>query len=71
MSGIQSFYWWKGKKAKGREVLMLIKTQAKAYPKLEKAIAKIHPYSLPEIIAFPITRGSKAYLGWISKETRA
>ena len=65
---MDSLYWWKGKKEKGREVQMFIKTRASAFKILAAQIRKNHAYSLPEIIAIPIAKGSKAYLGWINKE---
>ena len=42
---------------------MLIKTRAALYDELEAAISELHPYELPEIIAFPIVRGSSRIPG--------
>ena len=67
---MDSLYWWKGKKEKGREVQMFIKTRAAAFKPLEALIRKNHSYSVPEILALPAVKGSKAYLGWISREVR-
>ncbi len=64
---IESHYWWKGKKEKARECLLLIKTQSRKYPQLEKFLKKHHSYSVPEIIACSIDRGNKAYLRWIDE----
>jgi uncharacterized protein involved in tolerance to divalent cations len=47
-------------------MLLLIKTTALAYSKLETFIEKIHPYDCPEIIGIPIELGLKAYLQWIA-----
>ena len=71
LPGLESHYRWKGKKETSKEVLLLIKTRASLYKKLEAAILKNHPYEVPEIVCLPITKGSKAYLRWISKETIA
>lgn len=65
----ESHYWWKGKKERVREVLLLIKTRRPLFKKLEKALSGNHPYSVPEIIALPVTGGSKKYLNWIARET--
>lgn len=65
--GVESHYWWKGKKEKGAEVLLLIKTQSSLYPKLEKALKSHHSYDVPEVIAIPFKKGSKAYLSWLKK----
>ena len=61
-----SIYRWKGKVVKEKEFLLLIKT-AKPYKKLERFIKKNHPYELPEIISFPITKGYKKYLDWLGR----
>ncbi|MBI3317483.1 MAG: divalent-cation tolerance protein CutA [Candidatus Omnitrophica bacterium] len=62
---VESHYVWRGKKEKSREVLLIIKTMTSYYLKLEESIKKLHSYSVPEIIAFPIKRGSRDYLKWI------
>ncbi len=70
LPGLESHYRWRGKKEAAKEILLLIKTRASAYKRLEKTILQNHPYEVPEIVAFPITKGSKAYLGWINKEVK-
>jgi periplasmic divalent cation tolerance protein len=65
----QSFYWWEGNICSEKECLLLIKTKASLYSRLEKRIKKIHPYQVPEIIALPIEKGSPEYLDWLDKET--
>ncbi len=67
-SPVESHYWWKNKKEKSREYLLLIKTSAEKFRKLEKIIRKNHSYEVPEIIGIPIQKGSVKYLAWISKE---
>ena len=67
---VESVYNWKGKVEKSKEWLCIIKTKQSLYKKVEKEIQKIHPYELPEVIALPITEGSKKYLSWVSKEIR-
>jgi periplasmic divalent cation tolerance protein len=66
-----SVYRWEGKLEEASEVPLLIKTHAARYPELETAIKALHSYTVPEIIAIPITGGSTDYLDWISRETRA
>jgi len=39
------------------ETPLLIKSTAERYPALEAAIRERHPYSVPEIVAWPIERG--------------
>ncbi len=64
-----SAYWWKGKIAQEREFVLLIKTKASLFERLEARIKSLHPYSVPEIIALPIVRGSGDYLAWLKSET--
>jgi periplasmic divalent cation tolerance protein len=68
LSGLESHYCWRGKKETSREVLLIIKTRSSSYKRLEKVLLKNHPYEVPEIICLPITKGSKSYLNWISRE---
>ena len=64
---ITSIYKWQGKKIKAKEWLCLIKTAAVKYKKVEQVIKALHPYELPEIIALPISTGSKEYLNWLNQ----
>jgi periplasmic divalent cation tolerance protein len=62
-----SFYSWKNKMEKSKEILLLIKTVKRNYKEIEKAIMKLHHYEVPEIIEIPIINGSRDYLFWISE----
>lgn len=62
----KSIYQWKGKINESGEYLLLIKS-AKPYGKLESFIRKNHPYEIPEIISFSITKGYKKYLNWVAR----
>jgi periplasmic divalent cation tolerance protein len=64
-SAIESHYVWKGKKEKQREYLLLIKTRRPLFLKAAQAIRKVHSYECPEIIALPVSAGSKPYLEWL------
>ena len=64
-----SVYRWREQIHKGQEVMALIKTVSSRYAELETAIKRLHPYEVPEIIAFPIARGLPTYLTWIVDET--
>src|SRR3990167_3153421 len=56
-TGVQSVYWWQGAIEEASEVSLMIKTSMPRYPELEAAIKALHPYQVPEIIAFPIVAG--------------
>ncbi|HVO32348.1 MAG TPA: divalent-cation tolerance protein CutA [Elusimicrobiota bacterium] len=65
--GISSRYWWKGKIETAREALLVIKTSSTKYMALERRIRQLHSYSVPEILALPVDRGSRPYLRWIAE----
>lgn len=71
LPAVQSFYWWEGQISNDEEFLLLIKTQARLFPRLEERIKILHPYQVPEIIALPILTGSREYLGWIKQNTQS
>lgn len=66
-----SFYHWEGKLEQATEVAVLIKTEQSRYAELEKAIRERHPYSLPEIIAWPIENGLPEYLRWVEQGSQS
>lgn len=66
----ESIYTWEGKIEKVKEYKCTIKTKKNLYREVEKAIKKIHNYSIPEIIAIPIIDGNKDYLNWIDEVTK-
>ncbi len=68
--GLQSIFHWQGKVRSASEALIVIKTTRRRYPALERAIKAVHSYSVPEVIALPIVRGSKDYLDWVRETTR-
>ncbi len=61
-----SIYRWQGSVERANESLLLIKTTRAAYPMLEAAIKRNHPYQTPEIIALPVEAGSDDYLNWLA-----
>ena len=67
---VQSRYWWEGKLDSAKEALLIIKTRRSHVKKLMHFVMRIHPYTVPEIIALPIIDGHKPYLQWLHKETR-
>ena len=67
---VASVFFWQGKIRRERESLMVLKTQRSCFDRLAKRVKSLHSYSVPEIIALPIIRGSKDYLRWIRETTR-
>jgi periplasmic divalent cation tolerance protein len=62
---VNSIYWWKGNIERDRESLLVIKTSVQKLEELIKEVKKVHPYTVPEIIALPILGGNEDYLRWI------
>ena len=67
--GVDSRFWWKGKKEKAKECLIIAKTRKALFNKLIKVVKKEHSYEVPEIIAMPIISGHKLYLDWVASST--
>ena len=65
---LTSYFQWQGKVDSAREYLCLIKSREELFAELETEISHLHPYEVPEILAMPITYGSKDYLNWLEAE---
>ncbi len=70
LAPVTSFYRWEGAEEQATEYPLLIKSTSERYDALEAAIRERHPYSLPEVIAWPIERGLPAYVDWVERESR-
>lgn len=66
---IESIYTWKKKIEESKEALLVVKTKATLFGKVEKEVKRLHSYECPEIIAFPISKGNRDYLRWIEEST--
>lgn len=67
---INSVYWWDGDVQGDAEWQVWFKTPADRYEDVQAFILGAHSYDTPEVIAWPLTAGSPAYLAWIDAETR-
>ena len=63
---IESTFRWQGKTERCREALLLIKTTARRFEALKRAILTLHPYQVPEIIAVSLAAGHQPYLDWVA-----
>lgn len=66
LPGARSIYAWEGKIEDAAEVLLLLKTEAALYAKLEKRLAKLHPYDVPEILAWEPGAVHRPYAAWVA-----
>ena len=64
--GARSIYEWKGKIEDNAETLLLLKTDGALYAKLEKRLAKLHPYDVPEIVAWEPGAVHRPYAAWVA-----
>lgn len=69
LPGIGSTYRWEGKVEKASELLLVIKTRTALMDEVCGFVAKNHPYSVPEVISWPISQGAAPYLKWLEAET--
>jgi periplasmic divalent cation tolerance protein len=68
LPGARSVYRWKDKIEDAAEFVLIIKSRRDIFIKLREAIAHLHSYEIPEVIALPVVDGSDAYLNWLDRE---
>lgn len=64
---VRSIYRWKGKVESAKEFLLILKSSRQCFSAVQAAVRKLHSYDVPEVIALPVSTGSRAYLGWIAE----
>lgn len=67
LPGVTSIYRWEGAVQRDTEALLVVKTVARHFDALAGLVSRLHPYETPEVIALPVTAGSRAYLGWLEQ----
>ncbi len=65
---INSAYWWHDKLVQTKEVVALLKTQTRLWPKVQSTILAIHPYTTPDITKIPVT-ANRSYEDWVKRST--
>lgn len=66
---VESVFSWDRELCEEKEALMMIKTKKEHFDKIKILIQKMHSYTVPEVIAMPITMADETYLKWIEHET--
>ena len=61
---ISSHFHWSGKIESAEEYLVLLKSREDLFEELSETLKIVHSYEVPEILAFSVVMGSKAYLDW-------
>ncbi len=70
-SKINSNFIWEEKIISQNEILVIIKTKANLYKKIESEILANHPYKIPQILSITVFGGFNGYFDWISQELSA
>ncbi len=66
----RSVYRWQGAVESADEVPMVIKTTQDRFAALVRRLRELHPYEVPELLAFKPDAGLPAYLDWVIGQTR-
>ncbi|HEX3698056.1 MAG TPA: divalent-cation tolerance protein CutA [Polyangia bacterium] len=68
---VRSIYLYDGKICDEPEVLCIVKTRPTLFERLQRRVLELHPYEVPEVLAFAVDEGSPAYLDWLRQSTTA
>lgn len=71
MAPCRSVYRWQGAVEHADEVPLLVKTTTDAWPALVHRLRELHPYDVPEIVAWRPSEVSGDYLAWAIGETQS
>jgi len=67
----RSVYRWEGAVEAADEVPLLIPTTADRWAALQARYAQLHPHRVPELLAWPASRGLPAYAAWVRASVQA
>ena len=67
--GMTSIYIWEGKRERGAEAAMLIKTRAALAPQVIAEVKKLHPFTNPALLELQVGGGSEDFMRWIAEQT--
>jgi periplasmic divalent cation tolerance protein len=64
-----SMYRWEGRIETAHEYTVMVKSTDRSLEKLAAAVRELHPYEVPEILAFRASHTDSAYMHWLADET--
>lgn len=67
---VRSIYAWKGKVEYREEYIAFFKATRDSAGALKEALAKAHPYEVPEIVELKVSDVSKPYLSWLESSAK-
>jgi periplasmic divalent cation tolerance protein len=65
---IVSFYRWRGHVNRDDEVRLTLKVAAGRWEACAERLRELHPYEVPEVVAWQADRVDAAYARWVSGE---
>jgi len=65
VGGVTSVYRWEGAVEEAREVLLVAKTLERRLAALERRLAELHPYDVPELVALVPGHVERKYAEWL------
>jgi periplasmic divalent cation tolerance protein len=68
-TAVTSLYRWEGRLCEEAEVRLVIKTVAGCLAGLRQLLAELHPYELPQWLAWPMESG-ESYAAWVGTEVQ-
>lgn len=68
VTGVSSFFRWKGTVEREREALVILKTTGKAVDSLRERLVELNAYEVPEVIELEVASGHEPYLDWVRDE---
>jgi periplasmic divalent cation tolerance protein len=70
MHNIESIYIWNGELHDEPEIMLTIKTRTNLFEQIQETIVENHPFEVPGITQFPVTRGLPSFLEWVDTHTK-
>ena len=62
---VRSIYSWNNEICDSEEALVIFKISQFSFTEFEIALKNVHPYEVPEIVAFDAQAASEAYVNWV------
>ncbi len=69
LAEMDSVYSWRGEVQRDRERQVVIKTTRGRLQRVERRLAELHPYEVPELLVIDVAHGSDPYLAWVRGAT--
>ena len=67
--GMRSIYRWQGAVESADETILVAKTRAGLFDRLNARVRELHSYEVPCVVGLPIGRGNPDYLDWLETES--